>query len=66
MEQYPKSASGGAAIAADAVDPEDIAAGVHLHVVALGRRADLDPGVVQAVLRRPPVRHAKKSILLNY
>jgi hypothetical protein len=47
---YPEAAPGGAAVAADAVDPEDVAARVHLHVVALGRRADLDPGVVQAAL----------------
>jgi hypothetical protein len=32
----------GAAVATDAVDPEDIAAGVHVHVVALGWRADLN------------------------
>jgi len=58
MEHYPEAAPSGAAVAADAVDPEDIAAGVHLHVVALGRRADLNLRVVQAALRRPPVRHA--------
>jgi hypothetical protein len=63
---YPEAAPGGAAVAADAVDPEDVAARVHLHVVALGRRADLDPGVVQAALRgktSPQSGHAKKSIL---
>jgi hypothetical protein len=63
---YPEAAPGGAAVAADAIDPEDVAARVHLHVVALGRRADLDPGVVQAALRgktSPQSGHAKKSIL---
>jgi hypothetical protein len=53
-EHYPEAAPGGAAVAADAVRPKDIAAGVHLHVVALGRRADLNPRVVQAALRRNP------------
>jgi hypothetical protein len=36
----------GTVVAADAVDPEDIAAGVHMHVVAFGWRADLNPVAV--------------------
>lgn len=47
---YPEAALAGAGVAGDAVDPEYVAAGVHLHVVALGRRADpnlreVEPGL---------------------
>lgn len=34
-------------VAGDAIDPEDVAAGVHLHVERLGRRPDLDLRIVE-------------------
>jgi len=37
----------GAFIAGDAIDPEDVAACVHLHVERLGRRPEFDLGIVQ-------------------
>ena len=40
--QYPEAALAGASVAGDAIHPEDVAAGVDLHVVALGRRPELD------------------------
>jgi hypothetical protein len=48
---YPKTALAGASVAGDAVDPEDVAAGVHLHVVALGRRPHPDLRVVEPARR---------------
>lgn len=59
-QEYPEAAPGGAAIAADAVDPKEVAAGVHLHVVALGRCSDLNPREVQSALRRALVRRAEE------
>jgi hypothetical protein len=61
--QYPEAARGGASVAVDAVEPEDVAAGVHLHVVSLGRRPDPEPRVVEPATRNTPVR--KKSTRLN-
>jgi hypothetical protein len=60
---YPESALLGAFVAGDAVDPEDVAAGVHLHVVLLGRRPDLDLGVVEPArrARRPRFRPGKPT-----
>jgi hypothetical protein len=53
-ESYPEAALAGALVAGDAIDPEDVAAGVHLHVVLLGRRPDLDLRVVEPARRVPP------------
>jgi hypothetical protein len=61
--QYPEAARGGASVAVDAVDPEDVAAGVHLHVVSLGRRPDPEARVVEPAKRTP--RSEKKSTPLN-
>jgi hypothetical protein len=46
---YPEPALAGAAVAGDAVNPEDVAAGVDLHEVALGRRPELDLREVEPV-----------------
>lgn len=57
--EYPEAALAGAGVAEDAVDPEYVAAGVHLHVVALGRRADpnlreVEPAALASSQARPP------------
>jgi hypothetical protein len=49
----------GALLAGDAVDPEDVAAGVDLDVVVLGWRPELDLRVIEAAragaAKQPPL-----------
>ena len=50
---YPESALAGALVAGDAVNPEDVAAGVDLQEVVLGRRPEIDLREIEPARARP-------------